>query len=381
MEQETLIHKDIVYIKHNETDCYLTDTQVSYQNGYLLGTQKEQDQNSLWILEKYSPPNQGLKKPNYTKVEIWPGDMLVIRNGKTGNVITCNIGNKSPITKQGEMLVANQYEGTGEQQFILVFDKFDDINLSRVKFVNVLDNNHALHSHNRQYKNPKDFNEVTGYTGVDQNDYWTIIPATRSVRQSIVIKDQQADIDKPIRPRCYKYIHNMDRVVIRNCLTGGSLHSHTSTYSHGNKQQEITWRYCIRRDQNDWWLLELAGSNTDITNPISNNSLLFLTHTGTGKRLMHINGARNKKKDYLEVNCGIQDEAEFQIEGVEKGIPELSTLVLEYPFRLKHIKTSQYLAALSRPSSKTTFQGEVVLVGGKEQNTIWLVETVDSLFD
>ncbi|CAD8093956.1 unnamed protein product [Paramecium sonneborni] len=173
MEQETLIHKDIVYIKHNETDCYLTDTQVSYQNGYLLGTQKEQDQNSLWILEKYSPPNQGLKKPNYTKVEIWPGDMLVIRNGKTGNVITCNIGNKSPITKQGEMLVANQYEGTGEQQFILVFDKFDDINLSRVKFVNVLDNNHALHSHNRQYKNPKDFNEVTGYTGVDQNDYWT----------------------------------------------------------------------------------------------------------------------------------------------------------------------------------------------------------------
>lgn len=37
------------------------------------------------------------------------------------------------------------------------------------------------------------------------------------------------------------------------------------------------------------------------------------------------------------------------------GIPELNTLIFEYPFRLRHIKTSQYLAALSRPSSKTTF--------------------------
>ncbi|CAD8101408.1 unnamed protein product [Paramecium sonneborni] len=381
MEQQILIHKDIVYIKHNETNCYLTDTQVSYQNGYLLGTKKEQDQNSVWILEKYRPPIQGFKKPNYDKVEIWPGDMIIIRNGKTGNTITCNIGNKSPVTKQGEMLVANQYEGTGEQQFILRFENFDEINLNKVKFVNVLDDNHALHSHNRQYKNPKDTNEVTGFTGVDQNDYWSIIPAARSVRSSIFIKEQQVDIEKPIRPRNFKYVHNQDRVVIRNCFTGGSLHSHTSTYSHGNKQQEITWRYVIRRDQNDWWQLDLADGNTDITSQILNKSLLFLTHTGTGKRLMHINGARNKKKDYLEVNCGVQEEAEFQIEGVDKGIPELKTLILEYPFRLKHIKTNQYLAALSRPSSKTTFQGEVVLVGGKEQNTIWQVENVDSLFD
>ncbi|CAD8083850.1 unnamed protein product [Paramecium primaurelia] len=380
MEQETLIHKDIVYLKHNETNGYLTDTGISYQNGYILGTKKEQDQNSVWILEKYSPPVQGLRKPNYNRVEIWPCDMIVIRNGKTGNVITCNIGNKSPVTKQGEMIVANQYEGTGEQQFLLIFDKFDEINLNRAKFVNVLDENHALHSHNRQYKNPKDVNEVTGFTGVDQNDYWTIIPASRTVRQSIFINEQQ-DVEKAIRPRCYKYIHNLDKVVIRNCFTGGSLHSHTSTYTHGNKQQEITWRYSIRRDQNDWWIIELANGNSDITSQIPNKSLLFLQHNGTGKKLMHINGARNKKKDYLEVNCGIQDEAEFQIEGVDMGIPELNSLILEYPFRLKHIKTSQYLAALSRPSSKTTFQGEVVLVGGKEQNTIWMIETVDSLFD
>lgn len=37
------------------------------------------------------------------------------------------------------------------------------------------------------------------------------------------------------------------------------------------------------------------------------------------------------------------------------GIPELNCLIMEYPFRLKCVKTSQYLAVLNRPSSKTTF--------------------------
>ena len=45
----------------------------------------------------------------------------------------------------------------------------------------------------------------------------------------------------------------MDLVVIRNALTGGTLHSHDIFYGHGNKSQEVTWRQSVARDNNDWW--------------------------------------------------------------------------------------------------------------------------------
>jgi hypothetical protein len=43
--------------------------------------------------------------------------------------------------------------------------------------------------------------------------------------------------------------------------------------------------------------------------------MIHLTHTGTGKKLMHIKDARTKKKDFLEVTCGTPLEADFLIEG------------------------------------------------------------------
>lgn len=33
--------------------------------------------------------------------------------------------------------------------------------------------------------------------------------------------------------------------------------------------------------------------------------MIYLTHSNTGKRLMHIKDSRNKKKDFLEVCCGV----------------------------------------------------------------------------
>lgn len=60
---QSISHKEFVHIRHLATNTYLTDTEISYKNGYgsrlisyIVGNQAAKIRHAIWIIEKFSPP-------------------------------------------------------------------------------------------------------------------------------------------------------------------------------------------------------------------------------------------------------------------------------------------------------------------------------------
>ncbi|CAD8101410.1 unnamed protein product [Paramecium sonneborni] len=375
-QQKQFLHLELVQFLHKNQQIYLTDTNIENKYGLQLGAQTNQTPNTVFILEKYTPQFSYFKTPNYFNTPIIQGDLIKIKSFCSNQYVTSVPNEKSPITKQGLMVLAKQndvkYQG-GEQVFVI---QNIEENSPYKRIVNT-ETFLALHSHSSRLKNLNHYHEVTAYKDRDLNDAWTIDIISQEMRELI----KQQIIQEPVARRCQD-IRSSDTLFIRNSFTGGTLHSHSSKYKSGSKQQEVTWKK-MPRDLNDWWVMyKIKGvqqSSDQQIQLIENHSIISLLHVQTKQFLTHSSGCKVKAGDYFEVCCNKQATEEFRIEMINVD-EELNNLKSETPFRICHVPTQLYLAALERPSSGSSTQGEIVLTVKNNGNTIWMIEQVDSIY-
>ncbi|CAD8187240.1 unnamed protein product [Paramecium pentaurelia] len=374
--QRPFLHQELVNLFHPQQKVYLTDTNTENKWGLILSAQPNLTPNTIFILEKYCPPFSMFKSPNYFNTPIIQGDLIRIKSFCSNYYLTSIPDAQSPITKQGLIVLAKQndvkYKG-GEQVFILQ-NISDESPYMRI--VNT-ETGWALHTHSSKLKEINNHNEVTGFKSRDQNDAWNIEMISNEMREGI----HQQLIQEPLPRKCQN-IRSSDTVIIRNGFTGGALHSHSAHYKYGTKQQEVTWKI-QPRDLNDWWVIYKQKSHKQDSDEqiqfIENNSIVSFLHVQTKQLLTHSQGCKVKTGDYLQVCCSKTSNEEFKIELID--INETSNnLTTEKPFRIVHIPTQQFLAALERPSSQSTFQGEIVLTQKYDWNAVWFIEYVDSIY-
>lgn len=95
-----------------------------------------------------------------------------------------------------------------------------------IRIINAYDNM-ALHSHLSKYSNESvsKYNEVTGFQGRDDNDWWEVVkvPIDKLTKLNI-----EATADPEMLP--LREINDQEVVIIRNFHSGYSLHSHGAIY-------------------------------------------------------------------------------------------------------------------------------------------------------
>lgn len=132
-----------------------------------------------------------------------------------------------------------------------------------VKIKHVLTNTH-LHSHAINYGHPQSSGQqqVTGFGGADDNDYW-------------IIKSEHGNNSRSGN------IRHGDVIRLEHYLTHRNLHSHASIPSPVTSQQEVT---CFGEngtgDSNDNWRIEIDGGGT-----WSLNTRIRLIHVNTNHAL------------------------------------------------------------------------------------------------
>lgn len=165
---------------------------------------------------------------------------------------------------------------------------------------------------------------------------------------------------------------------LRHVKTGQSLHSHTSVYHTGSKQQEVT---CFgSRDENDWWIVKGPHGDSRYGHPIGvpvlNHSVIRLEHLMTGKNLHSHNEFQSPASHQGEVTCfgehGVGDANDnWRIEVTigEAGAPWR----VEHQFRLIHVGTNHALHS-HHGHHTHSHQQEVTCFSHRDDNDLWQVE-------
>ncbi|KAJ5077546.1 hypothetical protein M0811_05645 [Anaeramoeba ignava] len=142
-----------------------------------------------------------------------------------------------------------------------------------------------LHSHPLNYNTGSKQQEVTGFDGNDDNDWW-------------VVHGPHKDGD---RENCKKAkaVKPGDIIRLEHLKTGKNLHSHGNFNSPSTNQQEIT---CYGNlgvgDGNDNWKLEFKETKKLKWKP---NMAITLTHVNTGAKLHSHSGQQTKVSHQQEV--------------------------------------------------------------------------------
>ena len=165
---------------------------------------------------------------------------------------------------------------------------------------------------------------------------------------------------------------------IRHVKTGLALHSHTSRYTTGSLQQEVT---CFgSRDENDWWCAKGPNGesrfNCLIATPILNHSIIRLEHILT-ERNLHSHGQFQSPDTHQgEVTCygefgrgDDNDNWRVEVVGQQAGAPWRA----DQQFKLVHMGTNHTLHSHHGHHTHTHEQ-EVTAFSHNDDNDLWVVE-------
>jgi len=238
--------------------------------------------------------------------------------------------------------------------------------------------NCALHSHNNQY--PFGQQEVTGYGGRDDNDFWKVCehhggePAGHGHHHPPPHHGHHPPPPHHGHHGGGKAVSFGTLVKLKHQLTGKNLHSHPHNYPAGSKQQQVTALGEPNNDD-DWWFFKVPFGRPEHGrrgHPIKNGDVVRLEHQRT-RRNLHSHGTKSPYRgEQHEVTCFAEGKAGDENDNwrIECG----GHLNFGERFRLIHVKTN---CALHSHDIQYPFgQQEVTGFAGRDDNDYWQVGEV-----
>jgi len=274
------------------------------------------------------------------------GSIVRLQHINTGAFLHSHVA-KSPVTGQQE--VTGFTGGDQNDNWRLELEGGYFKQKSPFRLVHVA-TNRALHSHNAPYQTaPGNIQqEVTGFEGRDQNDFWTA---------HVVENGPQAQIAFG------------SMVAFKHVATNCHLHSHPIKYTHpgSSGQQQITAFGGF--DQNDKWVIQPAPG-TQSFGFVQNGSVVTLKHVATGVNL-HSHVAKSPVTGQQEVTgFGGNDQNDFwRVEVSTNSVSPGTEL------RLVHVATNFALHSHNAPFEVApgNIQQEVTCFEGRDQNDLWVI--------
>ncbi|CAD8142847.1 unnamed protein product [Paramecium octaurelia] len=356
----------LIQLRHVTTKQYLKGTihfvvmrsflrNKELEDYYLGTTPKEDDFYTYFIIEKYLPTDNNLEL----------GNIVSIKNYGLQQYVNLNPQKQSEVTKQCYACVCqDKHYFVIQPQNNIFTSNSNSIDTSiaqkYVRFTSI-DNGYSLHSHIVSYKsqNLSQYNEVSGIKNCDNNTLWEILPVQENSIKNFIHKVQTYEQIK---------IYNGDVIILRNLLTGWTLHSHTTCYK-STKLQEVSL-FSYPRDNNDFWIITKANLKERDDGIFRKNDEIVLRHNQTQKFLSCSNMQSYSQSGYQVHGSECSANIGFSFEQFDN-----QPLQVNHPFLIKHSTKNLYLSQSNfQTESKIGIQKEAVFVQNVTDLCLWVVE-------
>ena len=173
LPQVNVKYGDVIALRHTATNCYLNSRPINYHHSKSSGQQmvtasREIDTNAHWTVEgAYGQPTD-IGQP------VQVHDVLRLRHRSTHNFLHSHPNHPAPIEHNQQEVSAYGIADSYDNWRLEVEESTTWEIGKRIRLVHV-QTNCALHSHaSHNNADTGTQQEVTAYSGVDENDFWQV---------------------------------------------------------------------------------------------------------------------------------------------------------------------------------------------------------------